>query len=138
MKDGATGWRRQLVVRPFFRLLFNCFVATVSALIAAFILVLMLGPQMSGLSDYGITAAQFIRERNHFFLVRPEWIAGAMSPNEEFDAMWRWMMAESKARLALVLVAWIVAMSLLIRGYSKRRPKTRAAGGHFETLLLFF
>jgi hypothetical protein len=111
-------------MRPIFRLLLHCLFVTVGALGVVFCLCLFWGPQMSGLFGTSETAAQFIRERNHFFLVRPEWISGAATlPLVESGADWRWLMTEIKARMGLVFVAYVVCVSLLVRGYLRQRAK---------------
>jgi len=109
--------------RPFYLFLFKSFLLAIVALAAA--LWWTLSVQISGLSDYNVTSAQFIRERNDIFLVPPEWIRsrGGIDP----DRVARWMSAEMKARAAVVFILWAGSVSFFIWQYSRRRAPTLLA-----------
>jgi len=64
------------------------------------------------------TEADLIRHLWPFHLVQPEWVS---TPPDYMQ----WTMAETKARLAVVLLGWLVSITLLIRRYIMRRKKNR-------------
>jgi hypothetical protein len=74
-----------------------------------------------------ISSAQLIRERNSFFLVPTEWISGSANAGRVSDVEWRWLIAETKARLAVVFILWAVGVSFFIWHYSRRRAQALPA-----------
>jgi hypothetical protein len=113
--------------RPSYLLLFEVFLLTMVALGAAVWVAVYTSSKITGLHDSNVNTAQFIRERNHIFLVRPEWITGSTNGMEESDAWWRWLMAETKARCGVVFILWLTGVSLLIWRYRQRRTQAMAA-----------
>jgi hypothetical protein len=74
--------------------------------------------QIGGLLNTDCNAADVIRERCPVHLVRPNWIVG----KEQYDILFGWMIAEVKARLAVVCVFWILGVSFVVRQYLWKRP----------------
>jgi hypothetical protein len=121
-KGGGPWW----YARPFYLLLLKGFLLLLAALAAAVWWIFSM-PDMSGIRDPN-NGAQFIRERCHFFLVRPEWISVRVNATGlEPDQVWRWENAEMEARLIVVFVLWAVGLSLLIWRYSRCARQARPA-----------
>jgi hypothetical protein len=121
--NGAMPW---WYARPFYFLLFRGFLLTIAALAAAIWVFISVPSGMAGLRDYNANTVQLIRERNHFFLVQPEWISGgAKAVGADFNLEWRWEMAEIRARWAVLFILWVAIVSYFISRYSKQNSARR-------------
>jgi hypothetical protein len=65
----------------------------------------------SGLLPTDFKAADVITERCPLHLVRPRWVAG----KDQADVLLNWPIAEAKARLLLLFVAWLLGVGVLVR-----------------------
>ena len=100
---------------------FKFCVATGAAVVAAYYAIAAV--EISGLMAADFKAAYVIRERCPVHLVSPGWIVG----NDQFDVLNRWVFAEMKARLkAIVLVLWVLAVSALVWGFSRRHAARKS------------
>lgn len=63
----------------------------------------------SGICSADWSEAQIIREHCRLRLIRPEWVSSKGS------VLMNWVVAETKARLAVVTIFWIAAVSFAIR-----------------------
>jgi len=123
----GNGGMRWWQARPFYWLLFEGFLLTVTALAAALWWILSM-PDMSGIRNPNNNSAQFIRERCHFFLVSPEWMSGsAKATGLDSDPVWRWENAEMKTRAIVVLILWVIGLSVLIWWHLRRRGQALPA-----------
>jgi hypothetical protein len=66
---------------------------------------------ISGLLPTDFMAAQVINQRHPVHLVRPEWVAG----KDQTDILLNWPVVEIKARLAFLLVVWLLGVGGLVR-----------------------
>jgi len=96
-------------------LLFKLCVVTGAAVAAAYYAIASI--DLSGLMASDFTAADVIRERCPVHLVKPGWIVG----NDQFDILFRWNVAEIKARLAILLLLWILIVSAFVWQYLRRQ-----------------
>jgi hypothetical protein len=96
-------------------LLFKLSLVTGAAVAAAYYAIASI--QLSGLVAHDFTAADVIRERNPFYLVRPEWVAGS----DQIETLFRWSVAENEARLAVLFLLWILTVSAFVWQYLRRR-----------------
>jgi hypothetical protein len=78
---------------------------------------------ISGPINHDFTAVAIIRKRFPLHLVSPAWIVGG----DQFDVLFRWNIAEIKARLTILLVLWVLAVSALVWRFT-RRHATRKSG----------
>jgi hypothetical protein len=62
-----------------------------------------------GLHPTDWTDAQLIRDRCHVRLVQPEWVS------RNGSVLMNWVIAETKARLAVIAIFWLAAVSFTIR-----------------------
>src|ERR1051326_8063002 len=67
----------------------------------------------------GWTDADLVRHIWHFRLLQPEWVS---TPPDYL----RWTQAETLARLAVVLLGWLLSSTILLRRYSKSPRKALA------------
>jgi hypothetical protein len=72
---------------------------------------------ISGLVATNLTAAEVIKQRCPLHLVRPDWVAGS----DQTDILLNWPIAEMKARLAVLLVAWVLSAALIVRQHQRRQ-----------------
>jgi hypothetical protein len=79
-------------------------ITAVALTVAYFAIGAMNGCYMSNLTD-----AQLIRDRCHFRLVQPQWVSSNGS------VLMNWIIAETKARLVVIAVFWLCAVSFTIR-----------------------
>ena len=64
-------------------------------------------------------AAEIIGERQPLHLVPAAWVSGS----DQDALLWRWEIAEGKARLAALLALWILSVGFLVRRHFQRpRP----------------
>ena len=118
--NGGLPWWHVRPLRPFDWLVFKSYLLTIAAVVAAAWVFMSLTMSMGGLREYNANNAntvQLIHERHPIVLVRPEWISGE-------DVEWRWIMAEARARCAVVFILWVGGMSFFIWQYSRRRTQT--------------
>jgi len=123
--------------RPLTWLLFKGFLLIIAAVIAAGWVFISVTNRMAGLRAYNANPVQLIHERNHIFLVRPEWISGSTNvAGDGSDVEWRWEMAEARARCAVVFIFWAGSVGFFIRQYSQRRRQAPPANppGFHDTL----
>jgi hypothetical protein len=80
---------------------------TAVALVFAYYAIGAVNP--SGIHATDWTDAQIIRNRCHLRLVQPEWVSSNGS------TMMNWIVAETKARLAVIAFLWVCAMGFVIR-----------------------
>jgi hypothetical protein len=80
---------------------------TAVALTLAFIAIGPGGPGGFYMSDQ--TEAQLIRSRFHLRLIQPEWVSSSGS------ILTNWIIAETKARLAVIAFFWLCAVGFVIR-----------------------
>jgi len=80
---------------------------TVVALVVADYVVGAVNP--SGIHGTDETDARIIRNRCHLRLIQPEWVSsnGSLLTN--------WVIAETKARLAVIALFWLCAIGFVIR-----------------------
>ena len=64
---------------------------------------------MNGVYMSNLTDAQLIRSRFHLRLVQPEWVSSNGS------VLMNWIIAETKARLAVIGIFWVAALSFIAR-----------------------
>ena len=76
---------------------------------------------IGGIHSTSWTDAQFIRERCHFRLIQPEWVSS------QPDMVLNWIMAETKARVAVVATLWLGSLTIIIWIFVRRRKVFRAA-----------
>jgi hypothetical protein len=62
-----------------------------------------------GLHPTNWTDAQLIRDRCHVRLIQPEWVSSNGS------VLMNWIIAETKARLAVVAIFWVAGLSFIAR-----------------------
>jgi hypothetical protein len=67
---------------------------------------------------YSGTEADLVRRLWHFRLVQPEWVGN------QPDYM-KWAIAETKARLCVLFLGWLVSVIAVLRKYWKGRGNTR-------------
>jgi hypothetical protein len=114
--------------RPLSWLLFEGLLLTIAAVIAAGWVFISVTCSMNGLREYNANPVPLIHERNHFVLVRPEWLSGgANATGADFDLEWRWQMAEMKARWAVVFILWAGSIGFFIWQHSRRRTQALPA-----------
>jgi hypothetical protein len=63
----------------------------------------------SGIHGTDWTDAQIIRNRCHLRLIQPEWVSNNGS------ILMNWVVAETKARLAVIALFWLGAIGFVIR-----------------------
>jgi hypothetical protein len=80
---------------------------TVVALVVADYVIGAVNP--SGIHGTDETDAQIIRYRCHVRLVQPEWVSSSGS------VLMDWVVAETKARLAVIALFWLCAVIFTIR-----------------------
>ncbi len=94
---------------------------TVSAVATAYYAVASI--TLSGLWPSNWTAADVVRQRCPVHLVRPEWIKGT----DQGDILFNWAVTEVRARLAVIVAFWVLAVSLLLwQGFRGRSDKSEA------------
>src|SRR5664280_2110259 len=81
---------------------------TAALLAAAYITVGSIN--ISGLMSHDFTAADIVRQRCPVHLIQPGWLAGT----DQFDVLFRWSVAEMRARLAVLMLLWILAVSAIM------------------------
>ena len=80
---------------------------TAIALAMAYFVIGSVNP--SGIYPTDWTDAQLIRDRCHVRLVQPEWV------NSKGSVLMNWIIAETKARLAVIGIFWVAALSFIAR-----------------------
>ena len=90
---------------------------TVAAVVADYYALTSLN--VSGLMPAHFVAAEVVRTRCPFHLVPVEWVSGP----DQITILNHWNVAEIRARLTLVLVMWVAAMSLLVWRYFRAQDK---------------
>ena len=135
--NGRMPWSH---ARPFYMLLFTSFLLAIAAVAAAGWVCMSPLSTMTGLRPYTASRAQQvrqIRERNRIFFVQPEWLSGGgNSADSGFDVEWRWMIAETRARCAVVFILWLTGVSVLIWRYRRRRAQAVPGDHSGETAKL--
>ena len=92
---------------------------TLAAIAAArFWALLPLGTMLAYIHPPDWTDADLVRHIWHYRLVQPEWVSSP--PQYSYT---RWMMAETLARLSVVLICWLVSITFIIRRYLRSRKK---------------
>jgi len=81
--------------------------STAVALVIASYVIGAINP--GGLHPTSWTDAQLIRDRCHVRLIQPEWVSSKGS------VLMNWIIAETKARLAVIGIFWVAALSFIAR-----------------------
>ena len=77
---------------------------------------------LNGIMGSNWTAKGIIRQRCPAHVVRPEWIIGS----NQTDILFRWMVAETRARVIVVFTFWILAVALIVwRHLARNRHEHR-------------
>lgn len=81
-------------------------------------------PNMSGISPVDLTDIERINNRYPLHIVNPEFV----SPEEGDTILFKWCVAEAKARLALILIVWLISVIILIM-LTRNKKITKQSSG---------
>jgi hypothetical protein len=96
-------------------LILKVLLVTVAEVTAAYFAIASVN--VSGLVSTNFSAADVIRKRCPLHLVQPEWVAGT----DQVDILLRWPITETKARLAVLLVLWVLSVSIFAVQFRRRQ-----------------
>src|SRR5688500_15638052 len=85
--------------------------ATTLALIGAYFAITTV--RVGGIANTNWTETDLIRDRAPIRLVQPEWVSNTP------DKIMNWVVAETCARLGLILTLWVVSLILIVRSRSE-------------------